>query len=456
MEFKPHAYQQYCVDKLMQLPYAGLFLDMGLGKTVTTLTAIQALKYDCFAVHKVLIVAPKKVAEATWQAEIAKWAHLQNLTYATVLGSATKRQMALARVADVYIINRENVEWLVDFYGNAFPFDMVVLDESSSFKNPASKRWKALKRVRPKINRLVLLTGTPAPNAIMDLWAQIYLLDTGERLGKTLGGFRERYFKPDKRNAQQIFSYAPKEGTADEVKRRIGDLCISMQASDYLQLPEKVTVQVPIALDDKGKKAYTAMERDLLLTVDDQTITAQSAAVLTGKLLQIASGAIYDETHTAIPVHDCKLQAFTELIDSLGGQPSLVFYQFQHEKERIVQALHRTGVRIYQNRQDADDWNAGKITVLLAHPASTAYGLNLQQGGNHVIWFSPTWSLELYQQANARLHRQGQTSTVIVHHLVVQGSMDEDVLQALDGKAQVQDGILQALKARISRLSTET
>jgi len=451
MIFKPHPYQQYCIDRVVSDPAIGLFLDMGLGKTVSTLTAVNELIYNRFQVSKVLVIAPKKVAEATWSQEAAKWDHLKMLRLSSVLGSAQRRIRALATPADVYVTNRENVVWLVDYYRNDWPFDMVVLDESSSFKNPQAKRFKALKLVRSRIGRIVELTGTPAPNSLMDLWAQVFLLDGGERLGKTITGYRERYFVPDARNAQQIFSYKPKRETEAAVHRLIGDICISMKAEDYLQLPDLVSVNVPVTLDAAAKKAYERMERDMLLEIDDETIDAGSAAVLSNKLLQLCNGAIYGAEHDVHEVHRCKLDVFLELIEALNGKPALVFYGFQHDRDRIIQALVKSGLRVrqYQKPQDADDWNTGKIDILLAHPASTAYGLNLQQGGNHVIWFGLTWSLELYQQANKRLHRQGQTEKVIVHNLVVSGGMDEDVMAALEGKADTQDALMNALKARI-------
>ena len=456
MQFIPHNYQTFCIEKLLELPAVGLFLDMGLGKTVTTLTAIKELKYYRFQVYKVLVIAPKKVAEATWSKEAAKWDHLQCLRVSTVLGSRTRRERALACPADVYVINRENVEWLVDYYRNAWPFDMVVVDESSSFKDQSTKRWRALKRVRPKIKRIVLLTGTPAPNNLIDLWAQIYLLDEGARLGRTIGGFRERYFLPDKRSADRVFTYKPKMGTEQVVQDLIGDICISMSAEDYLTLPECVSVNVPVMLDAKARKAYDTMEREMLLEVDEDTITADTAAVLTNKLLQLAGGAVYNAEHQAQVIHNCKIEAFLELVESLAGKSALVFYAFQHEKDRILEALRKKHkhlrVRVFSGAQDEEDWNAGKIDILLAHPASTAYGLNLQQGGNHVIWFTPTWSLELYQQANKRLHRQGQTERVIIHHLLVDGSIDYDVIVALGNKADTQDALLDSIKARIEQI----
>ena len=459
MQFRPHNYQSYCIDRLLELPAVGLFLDMGLGKTVTTLTAVKELKYHRFQVCKVLVIAPKKVAEATWSREAEKWDHLRDMRVSTVLGSRIKREKALARPADLYVINRENVEWLVDYYRNDWPFDMVVIDESSSFKDQSTKRWKALKRVRPKIHRIVLLTGTPAPNTLIDLWAQLYLLDEGARLGRTIGGFRERYFQPDKRNAERVFTYKPKMGTEQAVQDLIGDICISMKAEDYLTLPECVSVDVPVVLDSKAAKAYTTMEREMLLEVAEDTITADTAAVLTNKLLQLAGGAVYNAEHEAQVIHSCKIEAFLELVESLAGKSALVFYGFHHEKGRILAALAKKHknlrVRVFSGPQDEDDWNAGKIDILLAHPASTAYGLNLQQGGNHVIWFSPTWSLELYQQANKRLHRQGQTERVIIHRLLVDGSVDHDVVAALEGKADTQEALMESIKARIEQVRKE-
>lgn len=454
MKFQPHPYQQYCIQRLITDCALGLFLDMGLGKTVSTLTAIADLIYNRFQVCKVLVIAPKKVAEATWSKEVEKWDHLQMLRVSTVLGSAAKRIRALATPADLYVINRENISWLVDYYRNDWPFDMVVLDESSSFKNPQAKRFKALKLVRSRIKRIVELTGTPAPNGLMDLWAQIYLLDGGARLGKTITGYRERYFQPDARNAQQVFSYKPKKTADQTVHGLISDICISMKAEDYLQLPDLVSVTVPVKLAPAAQKAYDRMEKEMLLEIDDETIDAGSAAVLSNKLLQLCNGAIYDTMHGIHVVHDCKLTAFLELMEGLAGKPALVFYAFQHDRDRILSALAGSGLRVrqYGKPQDADDWNAGKIDILLAHPASTAYGLNLQQGGNHVIWYGLTWSLELYQQANKRLHRQGQTEKVIVHNLIVENGMDVDVMQALEGKADTQDALMHALKARIAKV----
>lgn len=400
-----------------------------------------------------MIIAPKKVAEATWTSEAMKWEHLRDMRIVPILGNVQQRLRALDTPADAYVINRENTQWLVEHLKNSWSFDMVVLDESSSFKNPSSKRFKALKRVRGRIKRLVELTGTPASNGLEDLWAQIYLLDGGARLGKTLGAYRDRYFVPDKRNRTTIFSYTPKEGSFEMIKQIISDICISMKADDYLALPDVIHDDIPVVLNSAARKAYEQLESDLLLEVDADTITAGSAGVLTGKLLQLCNGAIYSEEHKAVKIHDCKIEAFMELIERLNGQHALVFYNFKHDCDRLVEALSKTKlrVRIYSKAQDAADWNDGKIDVMLAHPASCGYGLNLQQGGHRVVWFGLTWSLEQYEQANKRLHRQGQEHPVIVHNLIVQSGMDETVIGALKGKSDMQDALMTALKARIER-----
>lgn len=453
MIYEPYPYQQYCAARIVADAAVGLFLDMGLGKTVITLDAINTLRYDRWVVQRVLIIAPKKVAEGTWTKEAQKWEHLRHLRISAVLGSQQKRLRALATPADIYVINRDNVAWLVDYFKNAWPFDMVVLDESSSFKNSQSKRFKALKLVRSRINRLVELTGTPASNGLIDLWAQIYLLDGGARLGRTLGQYRERFFDPDKRSRTQIFSYTPKDGSMEYIQQAIGDICVSMKAEDYLNLPDRMFDDVPVVLDDKARKAYRQLERDLLLELDEGQITAASAGVLTGKLLQLCNGAVYDSEKRPLAIHNCKVEAFLEVLEQLNGQHCLVFYNFQHDRDRLLAALEPLGlrVRVYQNAADEDAWNAGEIDVLLAHPASCAYGLNLQNGGHHIVWFGLTWSLEQYEQANKRLHRQGQRHPVIVHHLVVQGGMDEDVIESLRAKGDTQEALMDALKARIKK-----
>lgn len=454
MIFKPYPYQQYCIDSIIYNRAVGLFLDMGLGKTVITLTAIHELRYNRWEIAKPLIIAPKKVAEATWSKEAAKWDHLKMMRVVPVLGTVNQRLRALATPADAYVINRENVQWLVEHFKNSWPFDMVVLDESSSFKNASSKRFKSLKLVRSRIKRIVELTGTPSSNGLEDLWAQIYLLDGGARLGKTMGAYRDRYFIPGKRNRTTIFNYTPKDGSFEMIKQAISDICISMKADDYLTLPDVMENDIPVALDSSAKKAYEQLENELLLQVDENTITAQSAGVLTGKLLQLCNGAIYDENKNAVRVHDCKIDAFMELIEQLNGQHALVFYNFQHDRERLVEALANTTlrVRVYSQAKDEADWNNGDIDILLAHPASCGYGLNLQQGGHHAIWFGLTWSLEQYEQANKRLHRQGQEHPVVIHHLIVQGGMDEAVVEALQNKGDMQNALMDALRVRINKL----
>lgn len=424
-----------------------------VSKTIITLTAVQDLKFNRWVVQKVLIVAPKKVAEATWQNEAARWDHTKGLRFSLIAGTLQKRIRAANTPADVYVVSRDNIAWLVDYYRNDWPYDMVVLDESSSFKNHQSKRFKSLKLVRPRIRRLVELTGTPAPNGLADLWAQIYLLDEGARLGRTISSFREQFCSEDYSHpGQQYRTFSIRDGAEQAIQAVISDICVSMKAEDYLQLPEFIRNDIPVALDDKAQKAYDKLEREMLLEVDESTITAGSAAVLNGKLLQLCSGAVYDTEGRAAPVHDCKLDAFLETVEQLNGEHALVFYWFQHERDRILASLQKSGlrVRVYRDAADEAAWNAGEVDILLAHPASCGYGLNLQHGGHHVIWYSlPNWNLELYQQANKRLHRQGQQYPVIVHHLLVQGGIDEDMAASLDAKGDTQEAMMQALKARI-------
>lgn len=453
-DYIPYPYQAYCHNRIIDTSHVGLFLDMGLGKTVITLTALHDLKYNRFAMRRALVIAPKKVAEDTWQTEAAKWNHLSQLRVVSVMGTATQRVMAMQQNADVYVINRDNTQWLVDHYGHGWPFDVVVLDESSSFKNHQAKRFKALKAIRHKINRIIELTGTPNPHGLMDLWAQVYLLDGGKRLGRTISVYRDMYFVPDKRNRTTIFSYAPKPGADQAIYDSISDICISMKAADYLDLPEIIYEDIPVVLDGAAARAYKQLAREAVLEVDEETITANNAAALSGKLLQLCNGAVYDENHNVLPVHDCKIEAFMEVVEQLGGQHALVCYYFNHDRDRLLAALSKTNlrVRVYKDIQDKNDWNAGKIDLLLVHPASCGYGLNLQDGGHHIIWFGLTWNLEEYQQTNKRLHRQGQTHPVIVHHLVVKGGRDEDVINSLASKDDVQEALLESLKVRISQI----
>ena len=461
MKFEPHDYQKHCIQRLVNDEAVGLFLRPGLGKTVITLTAVKILKYDMWRVSRVLVVAPKTVAEATWSKEAAKWDHLQGLRVSVVLGTVKRRVEALEAPADVYVINRENVEWLTERYrDDNWPFDMVVLDESTSFKNSQSKRWKAIRSVMKHVKRMVLLTGTPSSAGLLDLWAQLYLLDGGYRLGGTLSAYRERYFDPDKRSRTQIFSWKPKPGAEEAILKEISDICISMSAEDYLQLPDFIQHEVPVALDPPAKKAYDQFERDLLLEVDEDVITAGTAGVLAGKLLQYCNGAVYNAAGEALPVHDCKINAYLELLEALNGEHCLTFYSFQHDRDRLLEALGRLRkdlrVRVYKNAADEEAWNSGAADVLLVHPASCAYGLNLQAGGRHVVWFGLNWSFELNDQGNCRLYRQGSPyDKVFVHYLVVQGCEDEDVMRAVRERKSTHEAVMQALKARTRRLKDE-
>lgn len=454
MEYKPHPYQEYCINRIISDPAVGLFLRPGLGKTSITLTAINILKRYRFQVAKALVVAPKKVAEGTWSKEADKWDHLQALRVVTVIGSAAKRTRALNTPADIYVINRENIPWLVDYYKQAWPFDMIVLDESTSFKNGQSKRFKALKLVRRLCRKMVLLTGTPSSRSISDLWAQIYLLDEGKRLGKTITAFRDRFFIANNHGGHYT-DYAPKEHAENDILAAISDICVSMRAEDYLTLPACIEHDIPVILDDKTRKAYARFERELLLTLDDDTITAGTAAVLTGKLLQFCAGAVYDDDRKAIHVHDCKLDAYLELLESLRGEPCITCYGYQHDRDRILDALSKTKlkVRVYKGPDDEAAWNAGNVDVLLVHPSSCAYGLNLQAGGRHIIWYTPNWSYELNDQARCRLWRQGSPyDKVYVHYLVVQGCVDEDVMQVIRDRTATHDNVMRVLKARIDKI----
>jgi SNF2 family DNA or RNA helicase len=406
--------------------------------------------HDYFEVTKTLIVAPLRVARMTWSSEIEKWDHLQDLKLSKVLGSERDRLRALEADADIYIINRENTEWLVNHYGKAWPFDMVVIDELSSFKSNKSRRFKALRKVRPLIKRVVGLTGTPTPNGLIDLWPQIYLLDRGERLGKTITGYRKEYFDPGQKNWQTgvVYNYLLKEGSEKAIYEKISDICISMKAEDYLEVPELKEITIEIELDPKDYKKYKQLEKDLLLPLsENEDIEALTAATLSNKLLQLANGAVYDEKRKVHLIHDEKLKALEEIIEAANGKPVIVYYNYKHDLERIKRYFK--DVRTLETEEDISDWNAGRVPILALHPASAGHGLNLQHGGNIIVWFGLNWSLELYQQANARLHRQGQTSKVIAYLLVTKGTIDEDVVTALRSKNYTQDNLLNALKARI-------
>lgn len=454
MEFKPHVYQDHAIQHILDNPASGLFLEMGLGKTVSTLTALDLLLFDRFEISKALVIAPLRVADSTWGDEITKWDHLKHLRISKVLGSVKQRKDALKQQADIYLINRENVPWLVGALGKNWDFDTVVIDELSSFKSSGSQRFRALRKVRPLMKRVIGLTGTPAPNGLHDLYSQVYLLDMGERLGRTQTEFRERFMNASRNYASyniNTMKFEPKEDAADTIQKKIADICISMKAEDWLDVPERIDRPVMVKLSKKSREQYERLERDMLLPLAEVDIVANGAAVLTGKLLQLANGAVYDEDGTTQHLHDEKLEALQELVEAANGQPVLVFYSYKHDVERILKAV--PGSKQIKNSADLADWNAGKITVGLAHPASAGHGLNMQDGGNQIIWFGLPWSLELYQQANARLHRQGQKQKVIVHHLIAEGTMDEEVMERIESKAEGQDALIEAVKARIERYS---
>ena len=452
MKFEPLPYQKEAVQKIIENPAVCLMLDMGLGKTIITLSAIQELIYNKFEVQKVLVIAPLRVAETTWLEENLKWN--LNLKIVPVLGNEKNRIAALNQTADIYVINRENVSWLVNRYFKKnlsnnfknFPFDMIVIDESSSFKNPQAKRFKAMRLARIYTERIVELTGTPAPNSLIDLWAQIYLLDGGTRLGKTLGEYRRKYFTEGARNGYVIYNWIPIKNADKVIYKKISDICISMKSEDYLTLPPVINNFVKVTLSEEVQTAYKNFETNLILSVEEKTLSAASAAVLANKLLQFANGAVYDDAGEILKVHDSKLETLAEMIEEIN-QPILIFYWFKHDLERL-QKKFPDAVQL-KSAENISNWNAGKIKILLAPPASAGHGLNLQFGGNIIIWFSLTWSLEFYQQANKRLHRSGQDKPVIIHHLIAKNTIDETVIKVLSDKNSRQENLLSALKARI-------
>ena len=444
MKYEPHEYQEYAKEFVVKQNVSALFLDCGLGKTVITLTAIWELLLDYFDVRKILVIAPLRVARDTWPAELYKWEHLKGIEMSAVLGSERDRITALNRRANVYVINRENVEWLVGHC--RWDFDMVVIDELSSFKSHRTKRFKALKRVRPMIRRIVGLTGTPAPNGLIDLWGEIGILDMGQRLGRFIGGYRERFFVPDKRSREMIFSYKPRQGAEEAIYELISDICISMKATDYLEMPECIYNRVEVIMNEKEKKLYQQLERDMLIPFEDGDIDAVNAAGLCNKLMQMANGAVYDENGAIKHIHDRKLEVLEDLVEAANGKPVLIAYWYKHDLERIKKYV---GAVELDTAEDMKKWNAGDIPVAVIHPASAGHGLNLQAGGSTLIWFGLTWSLELYQQMNARLWRQGQKETVVIHHLTAKDTLDERVMEALEKKDCGQSALVDAVKARI-------
>ena len=448
MIYQPHEYQKRAVSFIREHEAAGLFLEMGLGKTVITLTAIDELMNDCFEVSKVLVIAPLRVAEDTWSRESQKWDHLNHLTISKILGSAADRIKALKAQADIYVINRENVVWLVEYLEEnriRWPFDMVVIDELSSFKNNQAKRFKALRRVRPMIDRIVGLTGTPAANSLMDLWAEMYLLDRGERLGRTLTAYRGNWFRPGYGNGYVTYKWEPRRGALEAITKRIADITVSMKAEDYLTLPDKVETTIEVSLDEKGLKTYKEMEKESLITLDGDDIAALDAAAVMSKLLQLANGFIYDENHNPRHIHEAKLEALGEIIEA-AESPVLVYYNFQADKDAILAKFH--DARLLENDSTIEEWNRGKIKILLAHPASAGYGLNLQDGGHIMAWYGLPWSLEQYLQAVARLQRQGQKYPVMVYHLIAKGTVDEQVVTSLTKKDMTQSTLINILKDR--------
>lgn len=457
MEFKPRKYQEIAIDAIINIPYLALFLDMGLGKTVITLTAIQQLKELYLDANRVLVIAPKRVAETVWDGEIEKWDHLRGMTVSKVLGTLKQRKEALNKEADLYVINREQVPWLVNYYGKKWPFDTVIIDELSSFKSSKSQRFRALRKVRPFMDRVIGLTGTPAPNGLKDLWAQIYLLDQGERLGKTYEGFRTRYLMPDRyfeTPSGRKHTWKVKPEAEQQIYKKISDICISMKAEDWIELPDLIDNVVHVKMSDEAWRLYQKLERDLLIEFDEGDVVAQTASVLSNKLLQMANGAVYDENGNIKEIHDAKLDALQEIVEEANGRPILVAYWYKHDLIRILERFPEA--RVLQSGKEVKDWNKGKIPVLLAHPASAGHGLNLQDGGNHIVWFGLTWSLELEQQFNARLYRQGQKQKVIIHRLACEGTLDEDVIERIKEKGEMQDALLNAVKARIRKVKGET
>lgn len=447
MNFSPHNYQSYAIDYIETHPVAAVLLDMGLGKTVISLTAIADLLFDSFETHRILVVAPLRVARDTWPAEISKWQHLKHLTYAVAVGTVKERKAALMAGADITIINRENLGWLIDSSGYEFDYDMVIIDELSSFKNHKSKRFQSLMKVRPKVKRIIGLTGTPSSNGLMDLWAEFKLLDFGERLGRFITHYRNNYFIPDKRNGEIIYSYKPMPYAEDAIYRKISDITISMKSTDHLQMPELITSQYEVQLSEDEEQRYEELKADFILELPEGEITAANAASLTGKLSQLANGAIYDDEGNIVEFHDRKLDALEDIIESANGKPLLVAYWFKHDLQRIKK---RFDVREIKTSKDIIDWNNGDIPVAVIHPASAGHGLNLQAGGSTLIWFGLTWSLELYQQTNARLWRQGQSSgTVVIEHIITKGTIDERILKALSLKEVSQNALIDAVKANL-------
>lgn len=457
-----HNYQLACVNHIIDTRFCGVFLEMGLGKTVSTLTAIDELMFDYCEIDSVLVIAPKRVAESVWQEEAENWDHLKHLTFSKIIGNEQKRIAAIKKKANIYIISRDNIAWLCAFYGGSkLPFDMVVIDELSSFKSYKSQRFKSLRATQPYFKRFVGLTGTPAPNGLIDLWPQIYFMDRGERLGKTITAYRNMYFRPGQTNGNVVYSYNLLQDSEKLIHEKIADICISMKADDYLQMPFRTDNFIKLDLPEDLKKKYQEFEKEKVLElIEDEAkqedgatteINVVNAAALSNKLLQFANGAVYDENRNVHEVHQIKLEMLKEIVENANGQSVLVAWTYQHDRDRIMQYLKAYKPRELKKPEDIKDWNAGKVQVMLAHPASAGHGLNLQAGGSIIVWYGQTWSLELYQQFNARLYRQGQQNHVIIHHLIMKGTHDEDVIVALRRKNRSQSELMNSIKAKIDK-----
>ena len=450
-----HKYQKVCVEHIIAHPFCGVFLDMGLGKTISTLTAIEELKYDYCEVNTVLVIAPKRVAETVWEEEAKKWDHTKHLTFSKIIGTEKQRLAALKRKADIYIISRDNIAWLCSLYAAKLPYDMLVIDELSSFKAHQTQRFKSLRLARPWFKRVVGLTGTPAPNGLINLWPQMYIIDRGERLEKTISAYRSRYFRPGASNGYVVYSYNILPESEKLIQEKIKDICISMRAEDYLEMPERIDNFVRVTMPDKLMDIYKKFEQENIITLANEieqgttTVNAVNAAALSNKLLQFANGAMYDENRNVVPVHDLKLEALKEIVEAADGKPVLVAWTYQFDRDRIINYFRSMKPRELKTAQDINDWNAGKVQLMLAHPASAGHGINLQAGGNIIVWYGLTWSLELYQQFNARLYRQGQKQRTIIHHIVTSKTEDENVVKALKSKDRAQNNLMNSIKAKL-------
>ena len=450
-----HKYQRVCIEHIISHPFCGVFLDMGLGKTISTLTAIELLKFDYCEINTVLVIAPKRVAETVWEEEAKSWDHTKHLKFSKIIGTERQRLAALKVKADVYVISRDNIAWLCSLYAAKLPFDMLVIDELSSFKAHQTQRFKSLRLARPWFKRVVGLTGTPAPNGLINLWSQMYLIDRGQRLEKTISAYRSRYFRPGASNGYVVYSYNLLADSEKLIHEKIKDICISMRADDYLEMPERIDNFVKVTLPDKLMDVYKSFEQENVVQLASEvesgttTINAVNAAALSNKLLQFANGAMYDENKNVVPIHDLKLEALKEIIETSNGKPVLVAWTYQFDRDRIKSFFRNLAPRELKGAQDINDWNAGKVQLMLAHPASAGHGINLQAGGNIIVWYGLTWSLELYQQFNARLYRQGQKQRTIIHHIVASGTHDEDVVKALKSKDKTQNSLMNSIKAKI-------